>query len=132
MAKVEKYYGTGRRKSSSARVWVKPATEAKYTVNEKTVDEYLCGPLWIREAGFPLAVTETLDRIEVWATVKGGGPRGQAGALALGLSRALLKYNPNLRPALKEAGLLTRDSRIVERKKPGLKKARKKPQFSKR
>ena len=77
-------------------------------------------------------MTETLDKIEVRASVQGGGPHGQAGALRLGLARALCEFNPSLRPALKQAGYLTRDSRIVERKKPGLKKARRKPQFSKR
>ncbi len=132
MAKSKVFYGTGRRKASSARVWVIPSTESGYNVNKKHLDDYLCSSLWIYEAKQPLEVTETLDKIEVKATVKGGGPRGQAGALKLGLSRALIEYNPNLRPVLKKAGLLTRDSRIVERKKPGFKKARRRPQFSKR
>lgn len=132
MAKVKNFYGTGRRKSSMARVWVFPATEGEFVVNSRTIDEYLPSPLWTSEAQEPLQVTEVADRIRVKATVKGGGPHGQAGALKLGLARALIQYNPNLRPVLKKAGLLTRDARIVERKKPGLKKARRKPQFSKR
>jgi small subunit ribosomal protein S9 len=132
MAKIKNFYGTGRRKSSMARVWVFPATEGEFTVNSRTVEEYLPSPLWSSEAKEPLEITEAGDKIRVKATVKGGGPRGQAGALRLGLSRALIQYNPNLRAVLKKAGLLTRDSRIVERKKPGLKKARRKPQFSKR
>ena len=132
MAKIKNFYGTGRRKSSMARVWVFPATEGEFTVNSRTVEEYLPSPLWSSEAKEPLEIPEAGDKIRVKATVKGGGPRGQAGALRLGLSRALIQYNPNLRAVLKKAGLLTRDSRIVERKKPGLKKARRKPQFSKR
>jgi len=130
--KVASFYGTGRRKSSAARVWVYPATEASFTVNAKPIDQYLCYAIWVAEAQDPLMITDTLDKIEVRATVKGGGPHGQAGALRMGLARALCQYNPNLRPVLKKAGLLTRDARIVERKKPGLKKARRKPQFSKR
>ena len=132
MAKTKDFYGTGRRKRSSARVRVFPATEGKFTVNSKDVKEFLCTDIWVAEATRPLHITETLDKIEVRASVRGGGPHGQAGALSLGLARALIQYNPNLRPVLKKAGLLTRDARIVERKKPGLKKARRKPQFSKR
>jgi len=132
MAKVKQFYGTGRRKAASARVFVYPSTEGKFTVNKRSVQEYLPTTIWTKEVLEPLVVTETVDKIEVKATVKGGGPHGQAGALRLGLARALVQYNPNLRPVLKEAGMLTRDARIVERKKPGLKKARRKPQFSKR
>lgn len=130
--KVQSFYGTGRRKVASARVWVKPATEAKFMVNDKKVEDYLAYSNWISEALSPLVVTDTLDKIEVFATVEGGGPHGQAGALRHGLARALCEYNPNLRPVLKSNGFLTRDSRMVERKKPGLKKARRRPQFSKR
>jgi len=132
MAKVKQFYGTGRRKAASARVFVYPSTEGKFTVNKRSVQEYLPTTIWTKEVLEPLVVSETVDKIEVKATVKGGGPHGQAGALRLGLARALVQYNPNLRPVLKEAGMLTRDARIVERKKPGLKKARRKPQFSKR
>ncbi len=130
--KTQSFYGTGRRKTSSARVWVVPSTEARFTVNQKTIDEYLAYPIWVAEAKDPLVVTDTLDKVEIKATVTGGGPHGQAGALRLGVARALIEYNPTFRPVLKKAGFLTRDARIVERKKPGLKKARRKPQFSKR
>ncbi len=130
--KASGFYGTGRRKSSAARVWVFPSTEAKFTVNSQSIENYLAYPIWVAEAKDPLVTTDTLDKIEVRATVAGGGPHGQAGALRLGLARALCQYNPNLRPVLKKAGYLTRDPRIVERKKPGLKKARRRPQFSKR
>lgn len=132
MAKVKYFYGTGRRKNSSARVRLYPANEGRYTVNKRELKEYLPAEIWSAEALEPLVLTDTLEKIEVRASVQGGGPHGQAGALRLGLARALCEYNPNLRPALKKAGYLTRDSRIVERKKPGLKKARRKPQFSKR
>jgi small subunit ribosomal protein S9 len=130
--KVQTFYGTGRRKNASARVFISPSTEGSYTVNGKDLKTYVGYPSWVDLASAPLVVTDTLDKIEVKATVSGGGVSGQAGALRHGLARALCEYNPNLRPVLKANGFLTRDPRMVERKKPGLKKARRRPQFSKR
>jgi small subunit ribosomal protein S9 len=128
---VAQYYGTGRRKSSTARVFLRPGTGA-ITVNTKPVE--VCFPtesvrLQIRQ---PLALTETGDKFDIMATASGGGIVGQAGALRLGIARALCEYNIELRPTLKKAGLLTRDSRTKERKKYGLAGARKRFQFSKR
>lgn len=129
------FYATGRRKSSSARVYLTPAgdaAEAQVVVNKKTLAEYF--PLDTRQRLIlqPLEISERLDRYSVNVIVSGGGASGQAGAVLHGLARALEKAEPELRPILKKAGLLTRDPRIVERKKAGRHKARKKPQFSKR
>ena len=120
------FYGTGRRKSSIARVRLVEGTGA-ITINGKNIDEYL-GTDTLK----PLTVTNTLDRYDVICKVQGGGFTGQAGAIRLGIARALLEANAEYRPTLKSAGFLTRDSRQKERKKYGLKKARKAPQFSKR
>ena len=130
MAKV-KYYGTGRRKSSVARVYLVPGT-GKITINKRDMDEYFgldTLKLIVRQ---PLELTETAQKYDVITTVRGGGFTGQAGAIRHGISRALLEADADLRPVLKKAGFLTRDPRMKERKKPGLKKARKAPQFSKR
>ena len=130
MAKA-KYYGTGRRKSSVARVYLVPGT-GKVTINKRDMDEYFgldTLKLIVRQ---PLALTETADKYDVITTVRGGGFTGQAGAIRHGISRALLQVDGELRPALKKAGFLTRDPRMKERKKYGLKAARRAPQFSKR
>ena len=125
------YYGTGRRKSSVARVRVYPGT-GKITINDRDIDDYFgleTLKLIVRQ---PLALTGTADKFDIVCRVNGGGVAGQAGAIRHGLSRALLEYDANLRPALKKAGFLTRDPRMKERKKYGLKGARRAPQFSKR
>ena len=125
------YYGTGRRKSSVARVRVYPGT-GKITINERDIDDYFgleTLKLIVRQ---PMALTETLGKFDIVAKVAGGGFTGQAGAIRHGLSRALLQYDESLRPTLKKAGFLTRDPRMKERKKYGLKAARRASQFSKR
>jgi small subunit ribosomal protein S9 len=130
MAKVQ-YYGTGRRKKSIARVRLVPG-EGKITINKRDIDNYFgLGTLKII-VNQPLELTATKDRFDVLVNVNGGGFTGQAGAIRHGISRALLKADETLRPELKKAGYLTRDPRMTERKKPGLKKARKASQFSKR
>jgi small subunit ribosomal protein S9 len=125
------FYGTGRRKKSVARVRVYPGT-GKITINDRDIDDYFgleTLKLIVRQ---PLALTETLDKFDIICRVSGGGVTGQAGAIRHGLSRALLQYDEAVRPALKKAGFLTRDPRMKERKKYGLKGARRAPQFSKR
>ena len=125
------YYGTGRRKSSVARVRVYPGT-GKITINDRDIDNYFgleTLKLIVRQ---PLALTGTTEKFDIVVRVAGGGVTGQAGAIRHGLSRALLQFDENLRPALKKAGFLTRDPRMKERKKYGLKAARRAPQFSKR
>ncbi|MDD6148579.1 MAG: 30S ribosomal protein S9 [Lachnospiraceae bacterium] len=126
-----KFYGTGRRKSSVARVYLVPGT-GKITINKKDIDAYL--PLETLKVVVrqPLEATETTDKFDVLVNVKGGGLTGQAGAIRHGISRALLEVDADYRPVLKKAGFLTRDPRMKERKKYGLKKARRAPQFSKR
>ena len=130
MAKVQ-YLGTGRRKNSSARVRLVPGTGV-FNINGKTLEEYIPFPHLHEVMKQPFNVTETLGSYDILVNVHGGGFSGQSGAIRHGISRALLNVDPDFRPALKSAGLLTRDSRMVERKKPGLKKARKASQFSKR
>ncbi len=125
------FYGTGRRKSSVARVRVYQGT-GKITVNGRDIDDYFgleTLKLIVRQ---PMQLTNTMDQFDIVCTVAGGGVTGQAGAIRHGLSRALLQFNPELRPELKKAGFLTRDPRMKERKKYGLKAARRAPQFSKR
>lgn len=125
------YYGTGRRKSSVARVRLYPGT-GKITINDRDIDDYFgleTLKLIVRQ---PFEVTELTGKFDLVCRVEGGGVSGQAGAIRHGAARALLEYDPALRPALKKAGFLTRDQRMKERKKPGLKGARKAPQFSKR
>jgi small subunit ribosomal protein S9 len=125
------YYGTGRRKSSIARVRLVEGT-GKITVNGKSLDEFFGAETLKVIVKQPLTVTNTLEKYDVIASVSGGGFSGQAGAIRLGVARALNEANAEFRPALKSNGFLTRDSRAKERKKYGLKKARKAPQFSKR
>ncbi len=125
------FYGTGRRKSSVARVRVY-AGSGNVTINGRNIDDYFgleTLKLLVRQ---PLTLTETADKFDIVCTVTGGGVTGQAGAIRHGLSRALLQYDAELRPVLKKAGFLTRDPRMKERKKYGLKAARRAPQFSKR
>ncbi|MSD84543.1 30S ribosomal protein S9 [Lactobacillus curvatus] len=130
MAQVT-YIGTGRRKNSVARVRLVPGT-GKITINNKDVADYIPFANLIVDMKQPLTITETTDSYDILVNVKGGGFSGQAGAIRHGISRALLTVDPDFRPALKSAGMLTRDPRMKERKKPGLKKARKASQFSKR
>ena len=124
-------YATGRRKESTARVWVKRGT-GKISINGKEMIHYFARPVLQMQLNFVFDVTERKDQFDVIATVKGGGLSGQAGAVRHGLSRALSIFEPDLRKPLKTAGMLTRDSRVVERKKYGRAKARKSFQFSKR
>ena len=124
-------YATGRRKESTARVWVKRGT-GKISINGKERVNYFARPVLQMQLNFVFDVTERKDQFDVIATVKGGGLSGQAGAVRHGLSRALCLFEPDLRKPLKSAGMLTRDSRVVERKKYGRAKARKSFQFSKR
>ena len=130
MAKVQ-YYGTGRRKRSVARVRLLPGS-GNVTINKRDLENYFDFETLRVIVRDPLTLTENLDKYDVIVTVNGGGFTGQAGAIRHGISRALLKADEELRPVLKKAGFLTRDPRMVERKKYGLKKARKAPQFSKR
>ncbi len=131
MAKTkEQFYGTGRRKSSVARVFIS-AGEGKITVNGRDVNEYMPYQTLVMDLSQPLVLTATNDKFDVVSTVKGGGFTGQAGALRLGIARALLEAGVE-RKVLKDAGLLTRNARSKERKKYGLKGARRAPQFSKR
>jgi small subunit ribosomal protein S9 len=130
-AKLKSFYGTGRRKHSVARVRLYPGS-GNVTINGRTIDEYFgleTLKLIVRQ---PLELTETAGQFDIVCTVAGGGVTGQAGAIRHGVSRALLQFNAELRPALKKAGFLTRDPRMKERKKYGLKAARRAPQFSKR
>ena len=127
----EVFYGTGRRKTSTARVFIQKG-KGKITVNKEPLDQFFdreTARMIVRQ---PLEQAELLNKIDINATVKGGGGSGQAGAIRHGLSRALLKYDESLRKILREKGFLTRDARKVERKKVGLRKARKAKQFSKR
>ena len=125
------FYGTGRRKHSVARVRVYNGT-GKMTINGRDINDYFGLETLKLLVNSPLVLTETEGKFDVVVNVVGGGCSGQAGAIRHGLSRALLQYDPNLRPALKKAGFLTRDPRMKERKKYGLKAARRAPQFSKR
>jgi small subunit ribosomal protein S9 len=125
------YYGTGRRKTSTARVFLRPGTGA-VSVNSRTFDAFFPTEALRTQIKQPLMLTETADKFDVLATVAGGGVSGQAGAIRLGIARALVEYNGELRKALKHDGLLTRDARAKERKKYGMAGARKRFQFSKR
>ncbi len=128
---VQQNYGTGRRKSAVARVFLKPG-KGDIVVNGKPVDEFFSretGRMIVRQ---PLALTESLSRFDIQVNVTGGGESGQAGAVRHGITRALIDYDESLKAALKKAGLVTRDAREVERKKVGLHKARRRKQFSKR
>ncbi|HHT96696.1 MAG TPA: 30S ribosomal protein S9 [Clostridiales bacterium] len=130
MAKA-RYYGTGRRKSSIARVYLIPGT-GKVVINKRDMDKYFGLETLKTIVRQPLTLTDTVDKFDVLVNVKGGGFTGQAGAIRHGISRALLHADADYRPALKKAGFLTRDPRMKERKKYGLKGARRAPQFSKR
>lgn len=131
MAKAEQYLGTGRRKKSVARVRLLPG-KGNITVNKQDVEDFFGYETLRMLVRSPLVLTETLGTYDVFVNVKGGGYTGQAGAIRQGISRALIEAQPDLRPALKQAGFLTRDPRMKERKKYGLKGARRAPQFSKR
>lgn len=131
MAKTTKFYGTGRRKSSVARVYLTPGT-GKITINKKDMNDYFGLETLKLIVNQPFVVTNSVGKFDVLVNVRGGGFTGQAGAIRHGISRALLEADAENRPALKKAGYLTRDSRMKERKKPGLKAARRAPQFSKR
>ncbi len=130
MAAVQ-YYGTGRRKTSTARVFLRPGSGA-VTVNARAFDAFFPSEALRTQIRQPLLLTETADKFDILATVAGGGVSGQAGAVRLGIARALVRYNLELRKRLKEDGLLTRDARAKERKKYGMAGARKRFQFSKR
>ncbi len=130
MADIQ-YYGTGRRKTAVARVFLRPGS-GKFVVNRRDFDEYFPNRVLKMVIRQPLLLTETADKFDILVNVVGGGPSGQAGAIRHGISRALLEFNAELRPKLKSVGFLTRDARKVERKKPGQPKARKRFQFSKR
>jgi small subunit ribosomal protein S9 len=128
---VTQYYGTGRRKTSTARVFLRPGS-GKIVVNQRDLDTYFgrqTSRMIVRQ---PLELTESVEKFDVIVTVRGGGSNGQAGAIRHGITRALIQYDETLRSPLRAAGYVTRDARMVERKKVGLRKARKKPQFSKR
>ncbi|MDE7359960.1 MAG: 30S ribosomal protein S9 [Lachnospiraceae bacterium] len=134
MAKADKsakYYGTGRRKKSIARVYLVPG-KGEITINKRDINDYFGLETLKVIVRQPLAATDTVDKFDVIVTVKGGGYTGQAGAVRHGIARALLQADPDYRPTLKKAGYLTRDPRMKERKKYGLKAARRAPQFSKR
>ncbi len=128
---MTQYYGTGRRKSSSARVYLRPGN-GEIMINSRSVDQYFGRETSRRVIRQPLEATELDSKFDLNIMVKGGGMNGQAGAIQLGIARALLKYDEELRASLRQGGFLTRDAREVERKKVGLRKARKKEQFSKR
>ncbi|MCR5823353.1 MAG: 30S ribosomal protein S9 [Lachnospiraceae bacterium] len=130
-SKAARYYGTGRRKSSVARVYLVPGT-GKVTINKRDIDDYFGLDTLKMVVRQPLELVQTADKFDIVCTVRGGGLTGQAGAIRHGVSRALLKADADYRPALKKAGFLTRDPRMKERKKYGLKAARRAPQFSKR
>ncbi len=128
---AEQYYGTGRRKSSSARVYLKSGN-GNITINKKSIDDYFgreTSRMIVRQ---PLETVDLTDKFDINVNVSGGGPSGQAGAIRLGITRALLQYDESFRPALRKEGFVTRDAREVERKKVGLHKARRAPQFCKR
>jgi small subunit ribosomal protein S9 len=125
------YYGTGRRKTSTARVYLRPGA-GEVRVNKKAFDQYFPNETLRMIIRQPLQLTETANKFDVLINVSGGGPSGQAGAIRHGITRALIDFNTDLRPTLKQAGLITRDPRIKERKKYGQKGARKRFQFSKR
>ncbi|MFT4675117.1 MAG: small subunit ribosomal protein S9 [Reinekea sp.] len=131
MTAIQQNYGTGRRKTSTARVFLRPGNGA-IVINKRSIEEYFgreTSRMIVRQ---PLDLVDMTEKFDLYITVAGGGSNGQAGAIRHGITRALMEYDENLRPQLREAGFVTRDARMVERKKVGLRKARKKPQFSKR
>jgi small subunit ribosomal protein S9 len=129
--KLGRAYATGKRKDAVARVWIKPG-KGTITINDRTFENYFARPVLRMIIDQPLELTARKDQYDIMITVAGGGLSGQAGAVRHGISKALTNFEPDLRPALKKAGFLTRDSRVVERKKYGKKKARASFQFSKR
>jgi small subunit ribosomal protein S9 len=131
MSTVLQYHGVGRRKTSVARVWIRPGS-GTWDINGRTADDFFTRPSLQQHASEPLSATNLQGRFDVKVLVDGGGQTGQAGAIRLGLARAILSYDQDLRKTLRERGLLTRDPREVERKKPGRPGARKRFQFSKR
>lgn len=128
---TQQYYGTGRRKTSTARVYLTSGSGA-ITVNKRTLDGYFGREVARMIVRQPLELVEMTEKFDIKVTVRGGGSFGQAGAIRHGITRALMDYDEELKPTLRKAGFVTRDAREVERKKVGLRKARKKPQFSKR
>lgn len=128
---MTQYYGTGRRKSSKARVFMMPG-EGNILVNDRPLDEYFGRETARMVVRQPLELTESSDKFDLKVSVRGGGGSGQAGAIRHGITRALMDYDESLRSPLRQAGYVTRDARAVERKKVGLRKARKRPQYSKR
>jgi small subunit ribosomal protein S9 len=129
---MEYYEAVGRRKSASARVRVFPAGSGEIVINDRAADEYFCRPADRYTLMEPLRATAMESRFDISVKVQGGGIAGQAGAVRLGIARALVELDPDLRPILRKGGYLTRDARVKERKKPGLKRARKAPQYTKR
>lgn len=128
---ANQYYGTGRRKESTARVFIKQGS-GKLEINGKSLEQYFGRPTSRMVVTQPLELLELTDKLDIYVTVVGGGISGQAGAIRHGLTRALIQYDETFRSALRKAGFVTRDARAVERKKVGLHKARKRPQYSKR
>ncbi|MEE2729237.1 MAG: 30S ribosomal protein S9 [Ketobacter sp.] len=128
---VDTNYGTGRRKTAAARVFLKPGS-GNISINGRSLDQYFGRETARMVVRQPLELVEVGDKFDVYVTVKGGGGSGQAGAIRHGITRALMEYDETLRATLRKAGFVTRDAREVERKKVGLRKARKRPQFSKR
>jgi small subunit ribosomal protein S9 len=126
------YEGVGRRKAATARVRIYPGGDGNIVINDRPVDEYFSRLMDVIHLREPLELTNTQDHYDISVLVTGGGIKGQAGAVRLGIARALLEADPELRPPLRRGGFLTRDARVKERKKPGLKKARKAPQYTKR
>ncbi len=128
---ANQYYGTGRRKNSTARVFIKQGN-GQMTINGRTLEQYFGRPTARMVVAQPLELLDLNGKFDIYVTVTGGGISGQAGAIRHGLTRALMQYDESFRPALRKAGYVTRDARTVERKKVGLHKARKRPQYSKR
>lgn len=128
---LNQYYGTGRRKSSTARVFLRPGS-GNIVINQRSLEEYFSRETARMVVRQPLELADMLNKFDLYITVAGGGSSGQAGAVRHGITRALMQYDETLRGDLRRAGYVTRDAREVERKKVGLKKARKRPQFSKR
>ena len=128
---ANQYYGTGRRKNSTARVFIKSGT-GQMSINGRTLEQYFGRPTARMVVAQPLELLDLVGKFDIYVTVTGGGISGQAGAIRHGLTRALMQYDESFRPALRKAGYVTRDARSVERKKVGLHKARKRPQYSKR
>jgi small subunit ribosomal protein S9 len=127
----QKFYATGKRKTSVARVWIKPGT-GEIKINQRSIDEYFGRPTSKMVVRQPLELTENIGKFDISVNVSGGGPSGQAGAIKHGITKALMEADPQLRASLKKAGFITRDSRIKERKKYGRRAARRSFQFSKR